>query len=81
MSVRTVRRLPPELLEAFPDEFRPFFGPQWLRFVPALRRMCRKLDRVKTVAVNNGSWRGQAVRFHILLGSFAESSQKPTLRI
>ena len=45
----------------FLDQFRPFFEPQWLRLVPALRRMCRTLDRFKTVAAN-GSWSEQKLR-------------------
>ena len=35
------------------EHVRPFLGPQRLRFIPAIRWMCRKLDRIKTVIAND----------------------------
>ena len=39
------------------EQFRPFLGPQRLRFIRAFRWMCRTLDRIKTVVANFGSYR------------------------
>ena len=35
------------------EHVRPFLGPQRLRFIPAIRWMCRKLDWFKTVIAND----------------------------
>ena len=43
------------------EHVRPFLGPQWLRYIPAIRWMCRKLDRIKTVVPNWLLTMGQAV--------------------
>ena len=40
------------------DQFRAHVGPQRLRFIRAIRRMYRALDRVQTVILPNGDFRG-----------------------